>query len=56
MLKYVGNGAFIVEVPARDLTAKEVRKYGKRKLLSSGLYAEPKTIKNKPANEKQAKE
>ena len=49
MLKYIGNGAFLVEVPARDLSAKEVRKHGRQRLLESGLYAEPKAEKKKAA-------
>ena len=39
MLKYVGNG-WIHGVPARDLTDEEVKKYGKKQLLESGLYIE----------------
>ena len=38
-LKYLGGG-FIGKVPARDLTATEVFKYGKKRLIESGLYAE----------------
>lgn len=39
MLKYIGNGAFIPGVPARDLTADEVKQYGGEKvLLASGIY------------------
>jgi uncharacterized membrane protein len=42
MLKYIGTG-FIAGIPARDLTAAEVKKYGGAKfLLSTGLYAKPK--------------
>ena len=37
MLKYVGNG-FIDNVPARDLSDEEVKKYGEKALLDSGLY------------------
>jgi hypothetical protein len=40
-LIYVGDGGFIPEVPARDLTEAEVAQYGKAKLLQSGLYKEP---------------
>jgi hypothetical protein len=39
-MKYIGNGNFLPDVPARDLTPAEVKKYGKEKLLASGLYAE----------------
>ena len=44
-MKYVGKGSFLVGVPARDLNASEVKKYGDGKLLNSGLYEE---IKRKP--------
>ena len=37
MLKYIGNG-FIDNVPARDLSDEEVKKYGEKVLLDSGLY------------------
>lgn len=43
-MRYVGKG-FIVGVPARNLTADEVRKYGKDRLLASGLYIEKRTVK-----------
>ena len=39
-MKYIGNGNFLPDVPARDLTKEEVKKYGKEKLLASGLYVE----------------
>lgn len=39
-LKYIGDGASIIGVPARDLTGAEVGQYGKRYLLSTGLYRE----------------
>ena len=38
-MKYIGGG-FLQGVPARDLTEDEVRKYGKSRLLQSGLYIE----------------
>jgi hypothetical protein len=38
-MKYIGGG-FLQGVPARDLTEEEVRKYGKSRLLQSGLYIE----------------
>lgn len=44
-VKYVGNGSFLVGIPARDLSASEVKKFGIVKLIDSGLYAE---IKRKP--------
>lgn len=39
-LKYIGKGAFLTGVPARDLSAIEARLYGVERLLRSGLYAE----------------
>jgi hypothetical protein len=39
-MKYIGNGNFLPDIPARDLTEDEVKKFGKKKLLDSGLYAE----------------
>ena len=39
-LTYIGKGAFLPDVPARDLTAEEVSQFGKDTLLKSGLYAE----------------
>ena len=44
MLKYVGKGAFLIGVPARDLTDEEIEKLGldKKALIKSGLYEEDK--------------
>ena len=39
-MKYIGNGNFLPDVPARDLTKEEVKKFGKEFLLASGLYIE----------------
>jgi hypothetical protein len=39
MLKYKGGG-YLVGIPARNLTDEEVKKYGKRRLIESGLYIE----------------
>lgn len=39
-LKYIGNGSQLVGVPTRDLSAEEVKRYGKKILLESGLYVE----------------
>ena len=41
MLIYEGNGASIPNVPARDLSADEVKRFGFKRLLKSGLYVEP---------------
>lgn len=50
-LKYIGGGSFLTGIPARDLTALEVRIYGAERLLRSGLYAE---VIRKPKAEKPA--
>lgn len=39
MLKYTGKG-YIIGVPARTLTDEEANKYGKARLIASGLYIE----------------
>ena len=39
-VKYVGKGSFIVGIPARDLTAPEVKRYGLERLVATGLYTE----------------
>jgi len=41
-MKYTGNGSFLAGVPARDLSVAEVKLYGKKRLLDSGLYSEAK--------------
>ncbi len=38
MLKWAGVNGWIDGVPARDLTDEEVKKYGMKRLLDSGLY------------------
>lgn len=45
-MRYIGEGSWIPGVPARDLSADEVRMFDKDKLLRSGLYEE--WIKPKP--------
>ena len=49
MLKYIGNGSFLPDVPARDLTEKEIKDRGldKKVLIASGLYHESKSTKKK---------
>lgn len=44
---YIGNGKYLRGVPARDLTAEEVRLFGKQRLIDSKLY-KPKAAKVKP--------
>lgn len=45
-MKYKGNG-FLQGVPARDLTDDEVKLYGFKRLLDSGLYEEERKKKSK---------
>lgn len=52
MLIYKGRkGEGIAGIPARDLTSGEVKKFGKEKLIQSGLYEKPK-VKPKKEGEK----
>ena len=44
-LTYMGGG-FIPGVPARNLSVDEVKKYGRGRLIKSGLYIEPITYKD----------
>lgn len=38
-MRYIGNGAFIPGIPARDLSADEVKQFGGEKTLAeTGLY------------------
>lgn len=37
-LRYVGDGAALVGVPARDLSAAEAQQYDVAALVASGLY------------------
>jgi hypothetical protein len=39
-LIYIGRGAFQYPYPARDLSANEVKEFGREKLLATGLYQE----------------
>ena len=41
-VRYVGEGAWMIGVPARDLNAEEVKKFGLERLLKSNLYEEVK--------------
>ena len=36
-VRYIGGG-FLPNIPARDLSADEVKQYGLKRLLTSGLY------------------
>lgn len=43
MLVYIGDGRFLPDIPARDLSDDEVKNHGgEKKLVESGLYAKPK--------------
>lgn len=46
-LKYIGNGSYLPNVPARDLTAEEIKQLPttRETLLASGLYTEEKPAK-----------
>ena len=44
MLRYIGNG-FLKGVPARDLADDEVKLYGEKRLINSGLYEKPQEIR-----------
>lgn len=52
-LKYVGNGANLAGVPARDLTYEEAKQHGEENLLRSGLYERATAVK--PTGGKQNK-
>ena len=45
-MKYIGKG-FIPGIPARNLTLVEVKRFGKEYLLSTGLYVEKLSVKEK---------
>jgi len=50
-LVYIGDGRKYGEIPARDLTAAEVKRYaGKPRLLKTGLWIEPKDDEAEPAS------
>lgn len=50
-LKYVGRGAFLPDVPARDLTEEEAEQIGEKKLLASKLYKRQDAAPKKTENE-----
>lgn len=56
MLIYVGKGNFIPDIPARDLTDAEVKRFGEYRLLQTGLYTKQKAVikaVEKPAKEQE---
>lgn len=48
VLRYIGGGAFVPDVPARDLTADDLAERDRKALIKSGLYEPVST----PAKEK----
>jgi hypothetical protein len=50
-MRYIPGSGFYTGVPARDLTAEEVGRFGREFLLSLGLYAEVDPPKPKKAKE-----
>ncbi len=48
MLIYKGL-SFIPGVPARDLSVEEVKIFGEKRLLASGLYSKPKIMRRHEA-------
>ncbi len=58
MLYYVGNGSFLIGVPARNMTEEEAEEYGgKDSLCASGLYTtiEPDTLHIEAVKERRSK-
>jgi len=55
MLKYVGNG-WLPGVPARDLSDAEVKLYGEKRLIASGLYEKVKLSVERRPERKTGKE
>lgn len=62
-MKYIGAGAFVPNIPARDLSDAEVLEHGKDVLLATGLYVEegsanaadaPKAQKPRPVKDGEA--
>lgn len=50
-MRYKPGSGFYVGVPSRDLSAEEVKRYGREFLLSLGLYEEINPPKPKAAEE-----
>lgn len=56
VLKYVGGGTFIIGIPARDLTAAEVKEHGGMvELCKTGLYERVAPPVEKPMKAKKKK-
>jgi len=60
MLKYIGKGRFIPNVPARDLQDTELSRFNVKRLLDSGLYTEvrkqEKIIRNRKRSDLESEE
>jgi hypothetical protein len=54
MLKYNGNG-FLAGIPARDLTDDEVREFGEKELLATGLYSREEKTEEQQIEKKEVK-
>lgn len=54
-MKYIGAGAFVPNIPARDLSDAEVLEYGKDTLLATGLYVEGEAAKTPEAQKPKGK-
>jgi hypothetical protein len=55
-LKYIGDGFSKIGIPARDLTAEEVKEFGEEYLLATGLYAKPEAETTSKKTAKSGKE
>ena len=53
-MKYIGNGNSLPNIPARDLTDEEVKRFGEKMLIKSGLYEVDKPIRQKYSKDKEA--
>jgi len=53
-MKYIGNGNWLPGIPARDLTEQEVKRFGEKMLIASGLYEKEKQTKRKHGEDKEA--
>lgn len=49
MLRYVGDGAYLLGVPARDLSEEEALALDRQTLTASGLYVDVPEIAEAPA-------
>ena len=54
-LEYIGDGSFLPGVPSRNLSLNEVKHYGRKRLLDSGLYVEFEKKMDKQAEDRENK-